>query len=50
MRLRSGVFYRTERVELGVWTRYSLLILAEPRPEVLPLDLPPSDPVYLQKV
>ena len=47
MRLRTIVFYQTERVELGVWTRYSLLILAEPRPEVLPPDRLPSGLEYL---
>ena len=37
-------------VELGVWTRYSLLILAELRPEVLLLDLLPLDLVYLPEM
>ena len=49
MELRSKVFYRTEQVELGVWTRHSLPAVAEPRLEVVPLDLPPSDHEYLPK-
>ena len=49
MRQRSRVFYRTERVEQGVWTIHSLQAVTEPRLEVVPLDLLLSDHEYLQK-
>ena len=49
MQPRSKVFYQTEKVDLGAWTRHGQPEATEPRPEVVLLDLLPLSHVYLRK-